>query len=275
MKFRIALYCLLGGVPLLVPALTLGHMFWWYMSGVILAAVFVPVALFGPRSAGGQFGVIFPVLFVVTVLTTWSEALVFVKTSPIQEHPIRNLVGETPMYLIVAVVLVILARALKLTRDSGKSLTRQSPAKAAGMVLICAVAYMVYYLVFGSITYQFFTKAYYPDAPAQVARLGLWFWAIQFARGLVMTLAVLPAVYTLRMTRVQVAICAGLLIWVAGGLAPLLVPNELMGTTQRFIHIVEIFTQNFMLGLTAGFLLIPKSSASESSRPRSAAAAMQ
>ena len=39
MKFRVALYCLLGGVPLLVPALTLGHMFWWYVSGVILAAV--------------------------------------------------------------------------------------------------------------------------------------------------------------------------------------------------------------------------------------------
>jgi hypothetical protein len=275
MKFRVALYCLLGGVPLLVPALTVGHMFWWYVSGVILAAVFVPVALFGPRTARGQFGVIFPVLFVVTVLTTWSEALVFLKTSPIQEHPIRNLVDETVMYLIVAVVLVILARALKLTRDSGKSLTRRSPAKAAGMVLICAVAYVVYYLLFGGITYQFFTKTYYPDAPAQVASLGLWFWGIQIARGLLMTLAVLPAIYTLRMTRVQVSICTGLLIWVAGGLAPLLVPNELMGATQRFIHIVEIFTQNFVLGLTAGFLLIPKSSASESSQPRSAAAAMQ
>ena len=274
LKFRVALYCLLGGVPLLVPALTLGHMFWWYVSGVILAAAFVPVALFGPRTARGQFGVIFPVLFVVTVLTTWSEALVFVKTSSIQEHAIRDLVGETLMYLIVAVVLVILARALKLTRDSGKSLTRQSPAKAAAMVVICAVAYTVYYLVFGSITYQFFTKAYYPDASVLVGRLGLWFWAIQIARGLLMTVAVLPAVYTLRMTRVQVAICTGLLMWVAGGLAPLLVPNELMGTTQRFIHIVEIFTQNFMLGLTAGFLLIPKSSGTENSHPRSAAASM-
>jgi hypothetical protein len=275
MKFRVALYCLLGGVPLLVPALTVGHMLWWYVSGVTLAAVFVPVALFGPRTARGQFGVIAPVLFVVTVLTTSSEALIFLKTSPIQEHPIRNLVDETVTYLIVAVVLVILARALKLGRESGRAVTRRSPTKAAGMVVICAVAYMMYYLVFGGITYQFFTKAYYPDATAQVGRLGLWFWGIQIARGLFMTVAVLPAVYTLRMGRLQVAICAGLLIWVAGGLAPLLVPNELMGTTQRIIHIVEIFAQNFMLGLTAGLLLIPKSSATKSSQHRSVAASIQ
>jgi hypothetical protein len=32
-----------------------------------------------------------------------------------------------------------------------------------------------------------------------------------------------------------------------------------MGTTQRFIHIVEIFTQNFSLGVTAVLLLRPKS----------------
>jgi hypothetical protein len=77
------------------------------------------------------------------------------------------------------------------------------------------------------------------------------------------------------MGRIQVASCAGLLIWVARGLAPLLVPNELMETTQRFIHIMEIFTQNFMLGLTAGLMLIPKSSITESSQQRSAAGAMQ
>ena len=40
------------------------------------------------------------------------------------------------------------------------------------------------------------------------------------------------------------AIAMGMIIWVAGGLAVLSVPNELMGTTQRVIHIVEILTQN-------------------------------
>jgi len=40
----------------------------------------------------------------------------------------------------------------------------------------------------------------------------------------------------------------------------LLPPNSLMSTTQRIIHIVEIFTQNLPLGIAAGLLLRPKRS---------------
>ncbi len=35
-----------------------------------------------------------------------------------------------------------------------------------------------------------------------------------------------------------------------------------MGTTQRFIHIVEILTQNALLGITAVLLLRPEPEAS-------------
>jgi hypothetical protein len=37
-----------------------GNFAWWWLSGAVMAAAFVPVALFGPRSALGQFGVIVP-----------------------------------------------------------------------------------------------------------------------------------------------------------------------------------------------------------------------
>jgi hypothetical protein len=257
MKLRVLLYCVLGGVVMMLPALSVGHLFWFWLSGAVLTGAFVPVALFGPRQVLGQLGVIFPVLFVVSALTTWSEALIFLP-SAMGSRPVLALVSQTVIYLILAAVLAILARVLKLTRDSALAVPHVPFLKAGGMILICAVAYMVYYLVFGGITYQFFTKQYYQDATAVVQRLGLWFWAIQIGRGLLMTLAVVPAIYTLRMSRLQTALCAGLWIWVAGGLAPLLVPNEFMGSTQRFIHVIEIFTQNFTLGLTAGLLLRPK-----------------
>ena len=110
----------------------------------------------------------------------------------------------------------------------------------------------------GAITYEFFTKAYYPDAIQSVERLGLWLWAIQIGRGALMTLAVVPVIYTLRLGRWPTALVTGLLVWVAGGLSPLAAPNDLMGTAQRMIHIVEIFTQNAALGVTAGLLLRPK-----------------
>jgi hypothetical protein len=48
-------------------------------------------------------------------------------------------------------------------------------------------------------------------------------------------------------------------MWIASGAAPLLVPNDLMGTAQRLIHIVEILTQNLSLGITAVLLLRPTS----------------
>jgi hypothetical protein len=74
-----------------------------------------------------------------------------------------------------------------------------------------------------------------------------------------MTLAILPVIYTLRLPRWQAAITVGLLVWIVGGAGPLLVPNPMMVTAQRYIHIGEIFTQNFSLGITAVLLLRPKS----------------
>lgn len=51
--------------------------------------------------------------------------------------------------------------------------------------------------------------------------------------------------------------------------APLAVPNALMGT--RHIHTVEIFTQNFSLGVTAALLLRPRSVPLAASQPAAAA----
>jgi len=260
MKLRVLLFCLVGAVPMLLPAAQSGHAAWWYLSGVVLAAAFVPVALFGPSTTAGLFGVIAPVLFVVTVLTTWSEALLFVKSPAIQEHAVANLLGAVFMYGMVAVVLAVAGRVLKLSTGALVRPARWPIGKAASLIAVCAVAYMVYYLVFGAITYQLFTKTYYPNARADVLNFGVSaFWTMQFIRGVLMTLAVVPVIYTLRMERWQVAIAAGLLMWIAGGLAPLLVHNDLMVAAQRVIHIVEIFSQNFSLGVTAGLLLRPGS----------------
>jgi len=134
---------------------------------------------------------------------------------------------------------------------------------AIPMVLLAAFSYLVYYEIFGAITYQFFTKGYYPHAAEQVSSMGAWFFGYQIARGLVMTLAVLPLIYTLRLPRWQAALIVGLLVWVIGGAAPLVVPSEVMTTVQRYIHVGEIFTQNFMLGVTATLLLRPKKPATE------------
>jgi hypothetical protein len=256
MKLRVLLYCVLGGLPLTIAALGAGNFGWWWLSGILLAASFLPIALYGPRGVARQLGVIAPVLLVVTVLCTWSEALIFLPGA--DRHPVRGLVGALVLYVIEAVVLAVLAPALRLNRESGPGVPRRPLAATALMLLACGVAYAVYYLVFGAITYQFFTRGYYPEAVAVAQGLGPWLWIIQIGRGAVMALAALPAIFTLRLDRGRAAIAVGALIWVAGGAAPLLAPNELMGTAQRMIHIVEILTQNVALGITAVLLLRPR-----------------
>jgi hypothetical protein len=262
---RVVLYCLLGGLSLTSLAFANGAFAQFWLAGIVLAGSFVPVALFGPRRALSQFAVIAPVLMIVTVLCLWSEALIFVREPEV--HAVRDLVGAAVMYLIVAVVLSALAVVLKLPPADGVQVQLWPAGRVLLLTVICGLAYVLFYLVFGSITYQFFTKPYYPEATQVVARLGLWFWLIQIARGVLMTLAVIPVIRTLRMKRLHAAIAVGLLLWVAGGLVPLLLPNPFMAGTLRFFHVVEILTQNAPFGITAVLLLRPKNSRKSADLP--------
>src|SRR6202041_2131401 len=164
MKTRVVLYCLLAGLAMTIATLGAGNFAWWWLSVAVMAAAFVPVALFGPRSALGQFGVIVPVLAIVTVLCTWSEGVMFIPLA--RPHALRDLTGALVLYLIMAVVLAALAGALRLPKSpaSTPSVDRRSLAGVLVMVLVCGIVYETFYLVTGGITYAFFTKKYYPDA---------------------------------------------------------------------------------------------------------------
>ncbi len=252
-KLRVALFCVLGGLVLTVQAFSAGHFGWYWLSGIVLAASFVPVALFGPRRFLAQLGVVLPVLWIVSVFCIWTEGMVFVPE--IQQHMLLDLVGGLALYGIAALVLAVLAVGLKLPVASGFAVQLRSARMMVLMVVVCGIAYLVFYYVFGGITFFYFTKPYYPQGAQEARGLGWWFPAMQVGRGVLMTLAVLPVIYLLRVSRKQAAIAVGLLIWVAGGLSPLLAPNAFMSPAQRFIHIIEIFTQNASLGVTAVLLL--------------------
>jgi hypothetical protein len=268
MNLRMGLYCLLGGLCLTISALGGGHFGLWWLAGVILAASFVPVARFGPRHPLAQFGAIALVMVVVGLVCTLSEAVLFFPE--LKAQLLRDLAGGTVTYLIVAAVLAVLARVLKLTEPAEKAVEHRPVAVAIPMVLVSGFSYVVYYLIFGMIAFEFFTKQYYPHAQEATAALGLWFWVYQWVRGTLMTLAVLPIIYTLRLGRWHAALAVGAIVWIAGGGAALLVPSPLMVTAQRYAHIVEIMTQNVSLGITAVLLLRPKTgkgSASTESTP--------
>ena len=196
--WRIGLYCLLGGLCFTVSALGAGHFWLWWLSGVITVAALTPVARFGPRHPLALFGAIALPLVVVGLVCTLSEGVLFYPA--MKAEALRDLMGGSVSYLIVAAVLVALAKLLKLTKPETQAVEHRRLVMAIPAVLAAGASYVVYYMIFGAIAFQFFTKQYYPHAVEQVAALGAWFWVYQWGRGTLMVLAVLPIIYTLRLT---------------------------------------------------------------------------
>jgi hypothetical protein len=255
MNLRIGLFCLVGGLCFTVSALGAGHFGWALLSGMVTAAALYPLVRSGPRQPLAQFGAIVLVLLVIGLFCTMSEGALFYPE--MRAHLLSPILSGTAVYLLAAAVMAGLAKWLKLTDPADRPIPHRSPVKATLLVLLAAFFYLVYYEVFGGLTFQFFTKQYYPHAAEQAMALGIWFPIYQLVRGIAMTLAILPVIYTLRLPRWQAAITVGLMVWIVGGAGPLLVPNPMMVTAQRYIHIGEIFTQNFSLGVTAAWLLRP------------------
>jgi hypothetical protein len=254
--WKIGLFSVLGGLCFTAPAAGTGHFGWWWLNGALISAALLPVVRCGPRGRWSQFGSIAVVLVIVGLVCTLSEGVLFYPET--RQTMLQSLTGGTLLYLITAGVLTLLARGLNLSSPSEPRVEKRSAMAAIPMVLLSGLSYVLYYLVFGAIAFQFYTKKFYPHATEQVAALGNWFWAYQWSRGLLMTLAVLPVIYTLRMPRWKAALAVGLMVWIAGGGAALLVPSTLMVPAQRYAHIVEIMTQNVSLGITAVLLLRPK-----------------
>lgn len=254
LKLRIALFCLLGGLPLALIAPTHAAIPQSWLAGILLSACFVPVALYGPRTILSQFAVIGTAVLFVTSFCTWTEAMFFMP-SAFKGHPWRALIGGSIVYLVIALILAVLARVFNLRQDAPREAVSKSGAIVLAMILAAGVSYAIYYFVFGAITFQFFTYKYYPDAARQASSWGVWFWVLQVGRGVLMTLSILPVIFTLRLSRIKLAIVAGMIVWIAGGAAPLLMPIDFMTPMQKFIHVIEILTQNFSLGISAVYLL--------------------
>jgi len=264
LKLRVALFCLIGGLPLALIAPAHSAILQSWLAGILLASCFAPVALYGPKSILAQFAIIGTAVLFVTSFCTWTEAMLFMP-SAFKGHPWQALTGGSIVYLVIALILAVLSRVFKLHRENLRETVAPKLAMIPAMIVASGISYAIYYFIFGAITFTFFTYKYYPDAVRLAQSWGMWFWVLQIGRGILMTLSILPLLYTLRLSRAKLAITAGMIVWIAGGAAPLLLPLDFMTPMQKFIHVIEILTQNFSLGFTAAYLLTRPSGAKSSS----------
>ena len=262
MSLRVVICCLLAGLVMTMAGAGAGSPGWWYLSGIVVVAAFVPFLVKGPLEHWKRFFGIWSALTAVSVLCLWSEAYIFVPV--FRQQSKTMLFGSLFMNTLLAGAITLCAGLLKLRMaERPAPVALRSLGVIAIGVLGAGLCYVLYYYIFGAIAFQFFTKPYYTgtgmlgDAEKAASALGWWFPAIQLARGTLMSLGVLPIILGTRLPRLRLAIYVGLLVWAIGGLAPLIPPSALMPLQLRIMHVVEIFAQNFCLGATAVLLLRP------------------
>jgi hypothetical protein len=245
---RLTIYCAAAG--LCIAVMGKGEQFALsLLSGAAIGAAFIPIARNGPRGFLGQFIAMLSVLLIVGTLCSVLEAVVFLPDA--RMDVMRLLTRGVGVNLLLATVLATMATAMKLpVLESGDLPTIRGPFGATAMILLCGVLYVIYFLVFGSIALIFVRKYY-----AHALHPGPWFFPYEIGRGVLMTLALLPIIATLRLPRLRAALAVGVLLWIVGGGAALLLPNPYMVAPQRYIHIAEIMAENVLLGMTAVFLL--------------------
>ncbi len=266
MTGRILAYCLVCGFVFSVAGVERGRagIAWWWLDGVVLAAAFVPVVRWSGAKGWKLFGIVWPTLVLTGAFLTWTEGLIFISAS--RQQQITNLLGAVVLYTLLGLVVAFLANVFRLPQSLGEP--RPGPfsvRRIVSGVVAGGFVYLVLYFIFGAIFYQTLTRPYYenPALPLRegtkvVARLGLWFPLIQVGRGALMSLSLVPLALNFRRSRGMLAVTLGSVLWIVGGLAPLLLPNPIMPPRLRVYHIFEIFFQNAGLGLALGYLLRPR-----------------
>jgi hypothetical protein len=122
--------------------------------------------------------------------------------------------------------------------------------------VVCSLSYIVFYFIFGAINYALVTKPYYEThvgsltTPApQVVLMA------ELIRAPLIVLSVLPLILTMRTTRRRLAAICGIILFVIGGVVPLLQQANILPLFLLVASAWEIFFQNFLTGVVVAVLL--------------------
>ena len=261
MFLRMLLYCALCGLFLSWG----GHdggghlMAWWWLQGIVLTAGVFPIVHFGPTNFLRRLAAVWMVLFLVSCFTTWLEGRVYL---PLAESSRPNvLMAGFLLYTILAVVIAGLAGLFELVTTDGQTPETRD---AEGIILVMlagGLAYLVCHWIFGALFFRYFTHPYYKSVLEMrvgmegATNLGNRIRLIEFGRGALMALAVVPAIAIMRVDRVKSAIIAGAILWIASGLALQIAPDPIIPQHLRWLYTWQTLLQNFPVGFITAWIM--------------------
>lgn len=130
----------------------------------------------------------------------------------------------------------------------------RSPVGWAWRLLLTAFAYVVFYFVAGIIIFPFVQEFY---AGRELPGLGTIF-VVQIFRGLVYAGIGVMVIRMAVLSRRATALFIGAALSILGGIAPLLLPNEMMPERVRMFHMAEVGVSNFLFGVVLSRMLDPR-----------------
>jgi hypothetical protein len=243
------------------------QLFLWYcLIGLIMSIVFVPALLKTHWGRLSMFVCIWLPLYYIGYLSAGLIETYFFTSIPRSELLLGSIKGLCATVVLVYLLISILSGSINKAEKVERKL---APAKKPWFswivrIVVCAIIYMILYLFVGGIFYQHFFKSFYIDSTNVLIHAepspGLFQWLIplQLIRGALFALVLIPLCLHLNMRRIYLALYLGAVLYIIGGFAPLIMPNPYMVGQLRFYHGIEIFFQNFPLGIAIAYLLSPK-----------------
>jgi hypothetical protein len=134
-------------------------------------------------------------------------------------------------------------------------------------VIVGGLAYFVFYFVFGAANAFLYTMSFYKDNPQYglaIPPAGMVFLA-QLIRGPLMVLGASFLAQAVSVSRRQLAVWLGILLFVVGGVAPYVeVTFRTMPLGFNLATLAEILCQNFLTGVVVAYLFGAKQATTES-----------
>ena len=231
-----------------------GQLGWSLLSGVLIGLTLCPIAA---RMQGSH----------LRHIIVWGSILFFNTSSLMIEGafyaPTHNPFVSMPISWIALNLFQSLVPAALISwlfAPNALSITFTAPEKRAWYswiwrFLLSAFSYLIFYFVFGAINYVLVTKPYYEThASGLVVPSSRIVLMAEMVRAPLIVLAIVPLILTLKMKKRWLAVLCGMILFVIGGIIPLLLESALPDFL-RFASAIEIFFQNFFTGVVAVALL--------------------
>lgn len=245
-----------GSMTRLAPSLE--NFVVWVITGTLVCLALSPFIRNSTRSRQNTIVATWVVLVLVRSVGLGIEGVLFKPTATINATVAASfgaLISSLIAWMSVRLLMPVNPDAQK-TVDPPKSWRGW-----AWRILVVGLSYFVFYFIFGATNALLYTQSFYENNPQYGLSLpqpGIIFLA-QMIRGPLFGLGAFSITRTVQGPRRQVAVWLGSLLFIVGGVAPYLETTfRTMPMGFNVATLTEIFLQNFLTGVVAAFLFVPR-----------------